>query len=184
MKTHTLTIPAYINTGFLKNLCDLGPNPVWGASTGPGETNTIVFDAAYLSEVTSVLENYDAEWLAYAKKQKLEELAIVRAQHEQKGPNGLELTDKTVARLTAAAVGLLIDENRQSIRWELTRGNFIELSRATLLGMSALSVQIVQDCFDNVYEKTQLIKAVELTGTLQEALAELDAIDLTDGWPN
>lgn len=182
---HRMTIPAYINAPFLRSLTTIGSG-LWGFGPDASGNQNITFEPQHLDSVLEQLELYDAAWLESKKKQKLEELANVRREKEVLGPNGLYLDDKTVARLTAAAVGLMINTTRQSVTWEVTRGNFQVFSREVVMGLAAQAVEHVQACFENVATKTAEIKAVTLgteEGALDVALAQLEAIDITSGWP-
>lgn len=178
-----LNIPDYIDTEFLAELASLGAS--WG--TLPSEepnTVALVFITERLDDVEAALAAYPEAYLAKRKADRLEEVAAIRRVKETHGPSGLTLDLQTIVRLNAAATGLLVDQSRQSVRWEISRGNFVELPRNTVLGLAVASVNKVQACFDTVYEKTQLIQAVSIVeGDLLAALAELNAIDIDSGWP-
>lgn len=184
MNISRLEIPKSYDVNFIERIAQIKPL-AWGFTPGLGTTNEIMFDASKTDAVINTIENYPALWLAEQKNRKLEALAAERRKYEIQGPNGLILDDKTIARLTAAAVGLMINTNRTEVTWEVSRGVFTTFPRAIVLGLAAAAVEHVQACFENVAAKTALIKAVSLgAGTsLEDALASLDAIDLTTNWP-
>lgn len=106
---------------------------------------------------------------------------------ELKGPNGLVLDDKTVLRMLAAVRYLEKHPEKLYYNWELTRGTFVQLPRELMLGLEDLSTEMVIACFDNVKVLTEQIMAVQLSENsipaLVSAIAEINAIDLTQGWP-
>ena len=180
-----ITIPSYIDIQFLANKVGMSTN--WGYLAVPDTPDmvTIEVPASYYSAIEAALLTYDVDYLAYRKNKRLEDVAAVRRVKELAGPNGLTLDDKTIARLTAASLGLLIDETRQSLNWELQRGVFVELPRNTVLQLAVGAVNKVQACFDTVKTKTIAIKAIELVDfeSLDAALDALAAIDIESGWP-
>lgn len=181
-----INIPKSIDTQFLAHIGNLEKR--WGsAENTDGLTQTFEFFTGDTDAVELALAEYPTKYLDHRKTQKLVHLSLIRRDKELNGPQGLRLDDKTVQRLTAAAVGLLIDTGRLTVRWELTRGVFMTFTRDQVLGLAALSVGHVQDCFDVVFAKTEMIKAITIDDQdptpLQTALAALDAIDLNTGWP-
>lgn len=136
-----------------------------------------------LLTVDAVLDDYDAGYIAWRKNKRLEEIAEIRRFHELRGPSGLILDDKTVLRLTVIVQDLMRHPEKSSVRWEVSRGTFVSFPRATILELADASVAKVQACFDKVYELTELVKGVTLTTDLETALQQLEAIDLTTGWP-
>lgn len=179
-----ISISKDIDAAFLAEIAILGN--AWGSIVNEND-QTFAFETAKFDAVEQALIDYPERYLHHRKMQKLEQLAEIRKTHEMNGPQGLYLDDKTVQRLTAAAVGLLIDTARETVRWELTRGVFVTFTRQQVLGLAALAVGHVQACFDNVFEKTESIKAVALVAEdptpLATALAALESVDLTTGWP-
>ncbi len=178
-------IDPIINPEFIAKEANLGNN--WGTYVDTQNNKQLTYMSYNTDAVELAITNFPTSYLDYLKIQKLEELAAVRKTKEVWGPNGLYLDDKTISRLTAAAVGLLIDQARESVRWEMSRGTFMILPRNTVLGLAVASVDHVQACFDTVYDKTQLIQAITLTANtlaaLETATTNLNAIDLTTGWP-
>lgn len=186
-----VTIPTSMDADFLAELAGL--DNAWGVITTDGEEGTVrqlMFMTADLLDVDEALIAYPAAYLTYRKSQKLEELASHRKVYELLGPNGLTLDQTTIVRLNAAATGYIINPLLGSLQWEVTRGTFTELTKEAVFGLALNSMAQVQACFLNVYNKTQLIQAVELDeeaedqyAALEAALAILDAIDLTADWP-
>lgn len=180
-----IQITPIINPEFIAKEASLGNN--WGTHIDSQNNTQLTYMSYNTDAVEAALANFPTAYLSHLKLKKLEALADVRKTKELLGPNGLTLDDKTISRLTAAAVGLLIDQNRESIRWEMSRGSFVVLPRNTVLGLSVAAVNHVQACFDTVYDKTQIIQAVTLLEDTLEGLAdaieELNGIDLTTGWP-
>lgn len=181
-----IVIPSSINTTFLAKLANLDGR--WGREDDTPTTQIFGFMTMDIDAVEKALADYPAAYLAHRKNQKLEDLAAVRKTHEMNGPQGIYLDDKTVQRLTAAAVGLMIDTTRETVRWEMQRGVFATFTRTQVLGLAAASVGHVQACFDNVSTKTELINNIALDlenpTPLDTALDRLEEIDLTTGWPS
>lgn len=175
MTLHEEPIPSHVEPLFLKQLAGIsqpwgfGPteDEAWNVARVVPESKDALLDA---------LARYDAELLDREKRARLEDLAAIRRENEVVGPNGLTLDDKTVARLTAAAVGLMIDQSRQEVRWEITRGQFVTMPRDTVLGLAVAAVNRVQACFDRVSDLTDAIMAAP-------DLAALEAINIETGWP-
>lgn len=178
-------IDTIIDANFIAQEANLGNN--WGTYIDGQNNKQFTYMSYDTDAVEQALNEFPTNYLEHLKAQKLEQLADVRRTKEVWGPNGIYLDDKTVSRLTAAAVGLLIDQGRASVRWEMNRGVFTTIPRNNVLGLAVASVNHVQACFDTVYDKTQLIQAVTLSentlAALEVAIAELEAIDLTTGWP-
>lgn len=178
-----ITIPATMDAEFLASTAAL--NDGWGV-----DGTKFSFLTKDLLKVDQALTDYPAAYLARRKAQKLEEIATIRKTKELLGPNGLVLDDKTSLRLSAAALTLIIDQARQSYRWELSRGVFMTLPRNTVLGLAVAATNHVQLCFDNVYNHTTAVQAVTLDPEAEEPYEDLlakleilDAIDITVGWP-
>lgn len=171
-----------IDAHFLARLAGL--EAAWGTEH-MGDHQMFVFQTNKMDAVEQALLDYPEAYLAHRKHMKLEHLALVRREKELMGPLGLTLDDKTVARLTAAAVGLQLNPERTEIRWELSRGNFTLLPRDNVLGIALQAFEHVQSCFEYVYSKTLEIQAVALSEevTLEIALDNLEAIDIKTGWP-
>ena len=180
-----ITIPLAIKADFLANMANLGDS--WGTTADNLQTQTLAFLSKDIDAVEEALENYPQAFLAHFKNQKLEELADIRRVEELKGPNGLVLDDKTVLRMLAAVRYLEKHPEKLYYNWELTRGTFVQLPRALMLSLEDLSTEMVIACFDNVKVLTEQIMAVQLSENsipaLLSAMAEINAIDLTQGWP-
>lgn len=176
-----INIKNSIDASFLAKLAKLGD--AWGAVPHGLEEQTFSFMSMNIDAVEQALEDYDAAYLAHQKTLRLEALADKRRIEELKGPGGLTLDDKTVLRLTAKALDLTRHPEKESVRWEVTRGNFAEFPRDMILGIADQATAHVESCFEIVYLKTEAIKAVELTTTLDVALSELYNIDINSGWP-
>lgn len=167
----------------LASLANLETN--WGSKKMQDGSYLFTFLAPKQEAVTAAIQTYSAEYLAKQKRAKLEEIAEKRRSIELHGPQGTLLDDSTTLRLTAATVGFMINPNLGTIQWELSRGNFTELTDTDIFNLSKLSVTHVQACFDRVYELTQEVNAIQLSGeeSIDQALAELNAIDISVGWP-
>lgn len=177
-----INIPNTWDASFLAELAHLGDG--WGVtpSDNPAEMKLSFFNPD-VTVVENAIAAYPAAYLAHVKSEKLDHLAKKRYIEEQKGPSGLTLNDKTIARLTAAALSLLIDTNKASVNWKLDVGNFITLPRAHVLGLAVNSVNHVQNCFDHEEYVSEAIFAVTLDDGLEAALEALNAIDVNHGWP-
>lgn len=180
-----ITIPLAIKADFLANMANLGNS--WGTTPDNLQTQTLAFLSKDIDAVEEALENYPQAFLAHFKNQKLEDLADIRRVEELKGPNGLVLDDKTVLRMLAAVRYLEKHPEKLYYNWELTRGTFVQLPRELMLGLEDLSTEMVIACFDNVKVLTEQIMAVQLSENsipaLLSAMDEINAIDLTQGWP-
>lgn len=178
------------NTAFLAKKAGLGN--AWGSMINPEDpTNTQIFafETNKFTAVEAAMASFPVDYLAQKKLDRLEQLAEKRATEELKGPMGLKLDDKTVARLTAASTGLMLDQSILTIKWEITRGVFVTLSRETILQLAVLAMRHVQACFNHVADVTNVINAIDLDPEL-DALEALDAaledllnVDISTGWP-
>lgn len=182
-------IPVNIDEKFLSRLANK-PDETFGKHNDP----TFGLVLSYRSEDTDAFEIalglYPEAMLQSAKMQKLDELATERRKHELNGPQGLILDDKTIMRLTAIALDLHVYTEKESVEWEVTRGVFQTFPRAVILAIAAAAVNHVQACFLTVKDKTTDIMAIELDAEapspivgLANALAQLNVMDLTTGWP-
>jgi hypothetical protein len=103
-----------------------------------------------------------------------------RWRHEQAGftgPNGrVRPDDATQAKVTGAVQLFALRPTLIGLDWELAPGVFATVSRADVEAMGVLIGLHVQACFTR---SRQLSEAV-LAATTH---AELDLIDLEDGWP-
>lgn len=182
-------IPVNIDEKFLSRLANK-PDETFGKHNDP----TFGLVLSYRSEDTDAFEValglYPEAMLQAAKLKRLDELAAERRKHELNGPQGLVLDDKTIMRLTAIALDLHVYTEKESVEWEVTRGVFQTFPRAAILAIAAAAVNHVQNCFLTVKTKTGVIMAIELNEeatspivALSEALAALDAVDLTTDWP-
>lgn len=183
-----INIPVSMDAKFLAKMANLAEG--WGSETLPEVGQTFSFLTKDLIAVDNALIAYPAAYLAHCKEQKLEAIASIRKTKELVGPNGLVLDDKTSIRLSAAALALVIDQTRTDYRWEISRGNFMTLPRNTVLGLAVASVNHVQACFDTVYTHTTAVQAVALDPEapdayvdMEEKVATLASIDITQGWP-
>lgn len=182
LQISTLFIPRFLESDLLKELANISDNELWGFSL---QTNgvTLMFKPERQADVEAALTNYDSAYLSRKKLEKLEELATIRREKELKGPMGLVLDATTVANLTGAATGLMLDPTIESINWEVSRGVFSTLSRETVLSLAVGAFKHRQACFNTVFQLTQQINAINLDNGLTEALMQLADIDLTTGWP-
>lgn len=183
-----LTLSNSIDAAFLAQLANLGK--AWGSQANPdGTTQQFAFETIRFDAVEAAIEAYPLAYLEHAKTKKLEEIADIRRVKEIQGPMGLALDDKTVARLTAAATGLMIDQTMTGIQWEVTRGNFTTMPREIVLGLAVQAVRHVQACFTRVSVLTNLVKAVGLDHqiapleALEDSIEALDTLDINSGWP-
>lgn len=87
----------------------------------------------------------------------------------------LYLNEQTQGRLNAALVGFGYNPNA-IINWEFAPGVYVDLDKATLEFIALSAWEHIRLCY---------VTAKALTATIQAAttIAELDAIDLTVGWP-
>ncbi len=116
--------------------------------------------------------------LSTLKLQRLEDLAIQRKEAVKTftfAGQPLRLDTQTEDAISKAKAGL--ERNPTSvIDWEISRGVFVTFDLATILALADAAFAHVQACFSRVRV---------LTGEIQDATtaAELNAIDLTSGWP-
>lgn len=113
------------------------------------------------------------------KNQKLQLLASIRWEKETGGMtfNGMSLaTDpisqtKYVGAVVAAQISPLM-----TLKWKLSDGTFVDLDAAAITQVAMAVRSHIQACFD---------KEAEYIGLINSAVnqTELDAIDITVGWP-
>ncbi|TDX65647.1 uncharacterized protein DUF4376 [Methylosinus sp. sav-2] len=117
--------------------------------------------------------------LAEAKRNRLAALAERRWRAEIAGAsvNGLSLPtdEKTQAKLTAAVVASVLDNN-YAVNWKLADGAFVAFDHATLIAVAQGVRTHVQSCFDR---EAQLVAAI----VAAQDSAALEAIDIESAWP-
>ncbi|BBU61406.1 hypothetical protein MSC49_13410 [Methylosinus sp. C49] len=117
--------------------------------------------------------------LAEAKSKRLAALAARRWRAETAGTsvNGMSLPtdEKTQAKLTAAVVASVLDNN-YAVNWKLANGAFVMLDHATLIAVAQGVRAHVQSCFDR---EAQLVAAI----VAAQDSAALEAIDIDADWP-
>lgn len=177
-----IDVPSYVDMTYVNHAANLMGNFNVVPSELP-DHYAIEFLNNRITSVEDVLDNYDTGYLAWRKFNRLEELANVRRFHELRGPMGLTLDDKTVLRLTVAVQRLLREPEKTSIRWEVTRGNWMLLPREQIIGLADTAFDKVEDCFERAWHFTELINGVTLDDGLAAAIALLEQIDITVGWP-
>lgn len=186
-----IVLPNIIDAGFLAKSAGLGN--AWGAAPNPEDPTTQIFafETLKFNDVEAAISSFPVDFLAHKKRNVLEDIATKRVTEELKGPMGLKLDDKTVARLTAAATGLMLDPTILSIQWELTRGNFVTLSRETILALAVSSVRHVQACFNHVATLSASVSDVTIDednpDQLEDLVVKIDTlnnIDIMSGWPS
>lgn len=110
-------------------------------------------------------------------------LAAIREQrwaHEQAGfigPAGpVRTDDKTQSKLTGALVMFGRDTSLSTLDWELSPGVWATVTEADVAGMGVLVGQHAQACFTHSRGLSDAVMA-------SETHADLNAIDITAGWP-
>lgn len=179
-----INIPSNWDAHHLASLAGL--KEAWAVGPAEEEGEVIFsFISSNVLPVEQAIEDFPLANLNKRKAEKLHQIAVKRYEEEQRGPSGLTLNDKTIARLTAAALSLVIDPDKASVNWKLDAGNFVTLPREHVLGLALSSVNHVQNCFDHEEDLTADVMAITLdTMTYDAALQALDAIDINNGWPN
>lgn len=84
----------------------------------------------------------------------------------------------TIANLTASAVGLERDPDRQSINWSLGKGQFVTLNRAVVDALAKAAFAYVNDCFD---AQKAIVEEIQSAADIEV----LRAIDIAshEAWP-
>lgn len=117
--------------------------------------------------------------LAEAKGAKLAALADRRWRAETAGAivngMGFPTDEKTQAKLTAAVVASVLDNNF-AVTWKLADASFVTLDHAALIAVSQAVRAHVQGSFDR---EALLATAINAAADV----ATLDAIDIESGWP-
>lgn len=113
------------------------------------------------------------------KLAKISDLANIRWSKETGGTsyNGYALSTDPVSqtKYVGAVVGVQIDPTAV-INWKMSDGSFIQLDASGVTSMAMTVRAHIQACFDKESELRTLIEAA----TSKE---ELEAIDITVGWP-
>ncbi|HEY8064643.1 MAG TPA: DUF4376 domain-containing protein [Methylosinus sp.] len=120
-----------------------------------------------------------APTLGQAKSAKLAALAERRWRAETAGAvvDGMRLPtdEKTQAKLTAAVVASVLDNN-YAVNWKLADGSFASFDHATLIAVAQGVRAHVQGCFDR---EATLVAAIDAASEI----GALAAIDIETGWP-
>lgn len=136
-------------------------------------------DGDKLDIVADTIANYD---VAYLIKRLPERIAEVQALRDEKigsfvfGGMAIELDLETKANLTGVVSGLDRNPDVEGLDWSLGGGEFVYLDRATLYGLADAAFLHVQACFSHA-------RTVITTLKEQTNCTELNAIDVTAGWP-
>lgn len=136
--------------------------------------------AAYLAQQQP---DYDAwraaQRFAEAKAQRLADLADIRWRHEGGGVSigGVTVpTDESMQiKITGARLAAEADPS-YTVRWKVAPGDFVSLDTAAVIGLSNSVRAHIQACYNNEDALSAQINAASTT-------AELDAVDITAGWP-
>lgn len=114
------------------------------------------------------------------KQQKIEQLASIRWEKETGGTtfNGMPLaTDPTSQTKYVGAVVAAQISPLMTLKWKLSDGTFVDLDANSITQVAMAVRAHIQACFDRESALLTLIEAaVDQT--------ELDAIDITTGWPS
>ena len=122
----------------------------------------------------------DTRDLDEEKDSKLRALSLRRKQAEETFVfNGqtILLDEGTQARINAALIGLERSTEGTTTPWQIRRGVFVDFNTTTLEALGLAAFEHVRLCFVNA-------KAVSSRILAATSLADLDAIDLENGWPN
>ena len=147
-----------------------------------GTTNKVHYEDADFVEFDAfvdVVENYKTLYLDIAKPKKILEVVALRKEKTQVfsfAGAPLIMDYVTEARITSAVVYLQRNPEVTTIHWDLDKGNFVVLDRDDLFAFADAAGDFVQGCFS--HSKT-LVDAINECVDLDE----LDAIDITAGWP-
>lgn len=99
-----------------------------------------------------------------------------KAEHEFSF-NGVPITlDDSTQRRISGAIQYVNLSGTPSVRWQVARGTFIDLSSDDLRALGVAAGAHVQACFANAETLSGLIEAAQTEN-------ELLAIDLNEGWP-
>jgi hypothetical protein len=113
------------------------------------------------------------------KAQRKAELAAIRFTHETAGivVNGASIDTglESQAKINGAWAGAQVNP-AVVIDWKRSDGTWVQIDAATITGIAMAVFSHVQACYTREMQLSQLIDAAE-------DIAEIDAVDLTVGWP-
>lgn len=178
-ETINFPIPSYMDANFIKN--KLGIEQPWGyGPTSDSSWQVIIFDKARLEEVEAAIQTYDADFLFFQKQMTSTRLANIRWLKTQRFTYDGVLTHADQAM--AVVLGALELRRRRSVpagyqqTWKLNENQFRKWTEADIETFGFAISDHIQACFDNEEAISDLIWAAT-------SLEELDAIDITVGWP-
>lgn len=121
----------------------------------------------------------DNRSLESAKAIKLQDLKEIRKSKEKSftwNEFFIYLDDKTQNRLDAALKGLELASQGTVVNWEVSTGIFVDFDLNTLRSFAFAAWDHIRLCF---------VTAKTITGDINNCttIAEVDAIDITTGWP-
>lgn len=121
----------------------------------------------------------DTRTLEDAITYKLSDLKTIRRAAEQNFVfNGMQilLDTNTQGRINDAIKGFDYAPPGTTTPWEVTTGTFIEIDQNVLIAMGVAAWNHIRDCYINLKSISDAIQACT-------TIAEVDAIDLEQGWP-
>ncbi len=146
-------------------------------------------DKNHVAVESGFSQNADGVWhrtwdiqsldIGVIRDRKKNELAAIRFQHETAGitVNGGAIDTGLVsqAKINGAWAGAQVNPSVM-IDWKRADGDWIQIDAATITGIAMSVFAYVQACYTREMQLSQLIDAAE-------DVAEVDAVDLTVGWP-
>lgn len=135
-----------------------------------------VMKVSDLAAAEAIIAGYD--FVGATRSDIKAQVAALRYEHEIAGTTlaGMPVpTDRESQGLvTGAALAATLDAN-YAVNWKTTAG-FVALSAAQVIGLATAMRSHVQACFD---------REAALVGTLDalDTVADLQAVDITAGWP-
>lgn len=181
MQSFKSTVPTGWDAAFiLQRLEAAGVNNHYGYEIDQATAElrfAVLLDDA--DKLLAVIDSYQTEYLTVLRPRLKEQVSTLRKEKIKTftfGGMTLELDAITESRIQGACLGLMLDLDKQSVRWDVGGLTFIDIPRDMMLALGKAAFNYVQACFDR---SAVLGAALDAATTADEAMA----IDLEAGWP-
>jgi hypothetical protein len=173
------TIPADYNAVFIQ--LEARVTNHFGSQRKNAKEQEIVYPVEFYDAVQNVIANYDSLYLTKrmipATVARIADLRREKMQRVNIGGIEIKLDTPTEAHLCSAVIGLTRNPDVAAIDWELSPGVFATIPREAVLALGDGAFMHVQNCFTFARNLTDRAQACTTS-------AELEALDITTGWPN
>jgi hypothetical protein len=136
-------------------------------------------DGTRFDIVSQAIENYEVDYLPVHRPTRIAEVRKIRDEKIGSftfGGMPIELDLETKVNITGAVSGLERNPDVLGLDWSLGDGEFVFLDRATMFGLADAAFLHVQACFTHAKDLVASLKAAT-------TCSEIDAVDVTVGWP-